>query len=234
MPIRITGMNSGLDTEAIITQLASARSVKVNSLKKAQIKQQWTQDAWKDLNKKIYSFYTDTLSDMQYVGNYAKKKTTISDPTKASVTTTGTAVNGTQYMSVQSLAKAAYLTGGKLDDFYREVVSADMTAVVTSECLYQEVREGFNELITFGERIFLIIELHAAQVSEQKNGVISVCVYCLPGFFGSLLGSDTLFFRLLGRFFSSDLAFYLCSDLSKLSGRQFGSFVILPECTRSK
>ena len=114
MPIRITGMNSGLDTEAIITQLASARSVKVNSLKKAQIKQQYTQDAWKDLNKKIYSFYTDTLSDLQYVGSYAKKKTTVSDSAKATVTTTGTAVNGTQYMAVESLARAAYMTGGKI------------------------------------------------------------------------------------------------------------------------
>lgn len=114
MPIRITGMNSGLDTEAIITQLASARSVKTNSLKKAQIKQQWTQDAWKDLNKKIYSFYTDTLSDMQYVGNYSKKKTAVSDTAKASVTTMGAAVNGTQYMSVQSLAKAGYMTGARL------------------------------------------------------------------------------------------------------------------------
>ena len=114
MPIRITGMNSGLDTEAIINQLSSARSVKVNSLKKAQIKQQYTQDAWKDLNKKIYSFYTDTLSDLQYVGSYAKKKTTVSDSAKATVTTTGTAVNGTQYMAVESLARAAYMTGGKV------------------------------------------------------------------------------------------------------------------------
>ena len=125
MPIRITGMNSGLDTEAIITQLASARSVKVNSLKKAQIKQQWTQDAWKDLNKKIYSFYTDTLSDMQYVGNYSKKNTKISDTSKVSVTTTGNAVNGTQFMSVQSLAKSAYLTGGE--------ISADSGSVKMSD-----------------------------------------------------------------------------------------------------
>ena len=68
--IRITGMNSGLDTESIITQLASARSVKVQNLKKDQIKLKYKQDAWKDMNKKIYSFYTDTLSDMRYLGNY--------------------------------------------------------------------------------------------------------------------------------------------------------------------
>ena len=36
MPIRITGMYSGLDTESIINELASAQSMKVNSLKKAQ------------------------------------------------------------------------------------------------------------------------------------------------------------------------------------------------------
>ncbi len=33
MTIRITGMNSGLDTETIINELASARSKKVSSLK---------------------------------------------------------------------------------------------------------------------------------------------------------------------------------------------------------
>ena len=35
MTIRITGMNSGLDTESIITELVSAQSAKKNSLVKA-------------------------------------------------------------------------------------------------------------------------------------------------------------------------------------------------------
>ena len=38
MPIRITGMNSGLDTESIITELVKAKSVKKDSLVKAQTK----------------------------------------------------------------------------------------------------------------------------------------------------------------------------------------------------
>ena len=54
MPIRITGMNSGLDTEAIIQELASARSIKVQSIEKAQTKLSWKIDAWKSLNAKIY------------------------------------------------------------------------------------------------------------------------------------------------------------------------------------
>ena len=46
MPIRITGMNSGLDTEAIVTQLVSAYSVKKDKYVKAQTKLSWKQDAW--------------------------------------------------------------------------------------------------------------------------------------------------------------------------------------------
>ena len=38
MAIRMTGLNSGLDTESIITQLVSAKKTSVNSLKKAQTK----------------------------------------------------------------------------------------------------------------------------------------------------------------------------------------------------
>ena len=58
MPIRITGLNSGLDTEAIISALVSSYSYKTNKYKKAQTKLSWKQDAWKTLNTKVYSFYT--------------------------------------------------------------------------------------------------------------------------------------------------------------------------------
>ena len=34
MPIRITGMNSGLDTEAIITELVKAQQTKSENVKK--------------------------------------------------------------------------------------------------------------------------------------------------------------------------------------------------------
>ena len=43
MPIRITGMNSGLDTESIITELVKAKSAKKDELVKAQTKLQWKQ-----------------------------------------------------------------------------------------------------------------------------------------------------------------------------------------------
>ena len=114
MTIRITGMNSGLDTEAIIKELASARSVKVENIKKDQTKLSWKIDAWKNLNTKIYSFYSDVLSDMRFDYAYSKKTTKVSNPNAVSVVTSGNAVDGVQSMKIKKLAKSSYLTGGEI------------------------------------------------------------------------------------------------------------------------
>ena len=57
MPIRITGLNSGLDTESIISALVSSYSYKTSKYKKAQTKLSWKQEAWSTLNSKVYRFY---------------------------------------------------------------------------------------------------------------------------------------------------------------------------------
>lgn len=113
MPIRITGLNSGLDTESIISALVSAYSYKTNKYKKAQTKLAWKQDAWKTLNSKIYSFYNN-VGNMKLSSAYNMKTATISDTTKASVTASSKAVNGSYSIQVTQLAKTGYLTGGQL------------------------------------------------------------------------------------------------------------------------
>lgn len=114
MTIRITGLNSGLDTETIITELVSAQSAKKNSLVKAQTKLSWKMDAWKTLNSKIYSFYTGTVSDLRFSSAYAKKKTTVSNSSIASVIADANATDGVQTLKVNKLAKSGYLTGAEL------------------------------------------------------------------------------------------------------------------------
>ena len=53
--IRITGMNSGLDTDSIIKELIKAKSDKLNTLKKSKTKLEWKQTKWKDLNTYVKS-----------------------------------------------------------------------------------------------------------------------------------------------------------------------------------
>lgn len=112
MAIRMTGLNSGLDTESIITQLVSAKKTSVNSLKKAQTKLSWKVDAWKSINSKIYSFYTGAVDKMRWDNAYDKKKSTVSTNRLISVVAASDAANGVQTVAVESMAKAAYLTGG--------------------------------------------------------------------------------------------------------------------------
>lgn len=112
--LRMTGMYSGMDTEAVIQQLVQAKATKVTNLKNDQKKLEWKTSLWQDLNKRIYKLYTGTLSNMRLAGSYAKKKTTVSDPTKATITAGEGAVNGVQSLTVNRLAKSGYLTGAAL------------------------------------------------------------------------------------------------------------------------
>ena len=114
MPIRMTGLNSGMDTESIISELMKAYRTKSDNIEKKQTKLGWTQDAWKSLNKKVYGFYTN-ISNLKYSSAYSLKKCSVSDQTKANVTASGNAVTGVQKLNVLSTAQSGYLTGAKLD-----------------------------------------------------------------------------------------------------------------------
>lgn len=115
MPIRITGLASGLDTESIISALVSSYNYKTNKYKKAQTKLSWKQDAWKSLNTKIYSLYS-SVGSMKLSTAYNLKSTTVSDSTKATVKAGNNAPTGTQQLNILKVAQAGYLTGAQLSN----------------------------------------------------------------------------------------------------------------------
>ena len=115
MPIRITGLTSGLDTESIISALVSSYNYKTNKYKKAQTKLSWKQDAWKSLNTKIYSLYS-SVGSMKLSTAYNLKSTTVSDSTKATVKAGNNAPTGTQQLNIIKVAQAGYLTGAQLSN----------------------------------------------------------------------------------------------------------------------
>lgn len=114
MAIRISGLSSGMDTEAIVQQLVSAYSYKKDNYVKAQTKLSWKQDAWKALNTKVNALYKSLDSLRLSTASYNAKLATASDSTKASVKASNSAVNGSYSLRVQQMAKSGYLTGGKL------------------------------------------------------------------------------------------------------------------------
>lgn len=114
MAMRVSGLNSGLDTDAIVQELVSAYSKKTEKYEKEQTKLGWKQEIWKGLNTKVNSLYK-SVGDMRFSSAYSTKKTTSSDTTKATVSASGTSVTGTQKLHIISTAQSGYLTGGKLE-----------------------------------------------------------------------------------------------------------------------
>lgn len=112
--MRMSGINSGMDTQSIVEQLVQAKSTKKEKIKKNQTKLEWKQDAWKTLNSKLYSLYSEQFGTLKMQGSFKTKKASIVDSSIASVTADGAAVNGTQTLAVKQLAKTAYMTGAKL------------------------------------------------------------------------------------------------------------------------
>lgn len=118
MAIRLSGMISGMDTDAMIEELVSAYSKKKDNIYREQKSLSYKQDAWKAMNTKIYSLFSGTLSNLRFSTNYNKKSTNVSNTSKATVTAANTAADGTQELRIDTLAKSGYLTGAKLSGDY--------------------------------------------------------------------------------------------------------------------
>ncbi|MCR4617412.1 MAG: flagellar filament capping protein FliD [Lachnospiraceae bacterium] len=137
--LRMSGLISGLDTESIISSLVSVRKIKVTKQKGNQTKLSWQQEIWKDLNKDLKSLMS-TASNMRYSTAYAKRTTKASDSDKVSVIASDGAPTSVQSLQITSLAKTAYMTGGKIggDD-------SGITALSTMEDLgYTGADTSFN------------------------------------------------------------------------------------------
>ena len=171
MAIRISGMVSGLDTDALVKELISSYSTKKDNLVKAQTKQEWKMDAWKEMNTSIYSFYTKKLSNMRLSGTYQAKKANISKSSAATVSASTGAANGTQTLKIKSLAKAGYLTGAKFD-------TADDSKLTSSTKLSNikgmESLAGGSKITLNGKDIDITEDMNIGQlVSKMKEAGVN-------------------------------------------------------------
>ncbi len=115
MAIKLSGMISGMDTDAMIDELVKAYSVRKDSYVKDQKALEYKQDAWKDMNSKIYKFFSGKLSSFRFSSNFQVKSVKSTNDSKVTVSGSSNAVNGTQELQITSLAKSGYLTGGVIE-----------------------------------------------------------------------------------------------------------------------
>lgn len=112
--IRLTGLTSGLDTEALVKQLSDAHKLKIDKVKKQQTRLEWKKEAWKGLNTKLMNFYKGALSTFKSVGTYNAKS--VKGELSGVTITTGTkAAAGRHKVEVKSIAGAQMWTGHQIN-----------------------------------------------------------------------------------------------------------------------
>lgn len=117
MPIRMSGLVSGMDTESIIKELMNAQSQKKVKIENKITKHEWKTEKWKDLNKKLYDFYKGSLSKARLEGSFQTRKVSSADETKVKASASGSiAAYGTHKVRVEQLASAQFVTGGQLGE----------------------------------------------------------------------------------------------------------------------
>lgn len=112
MPMRITGMSSGLDTEKIIKDLMKAERIPLDKLKQKKTAATWSTELYREANTKMASFRT-MLNDMRFGTDFKEIK--VSSSNEAAVTATSTSGNSNSVnhtLEVISLASNAVKTSG--------------------------------------------------------------------------------------------------------------------------
>lgn len=114
MPVRMTGMMSGLDTEALIKGMVDAQKIKNKKTSdKSQILD-WKQEKLKELNSKLYKLYAEDLTKLKFQSNYNSKKVTSSNENYVTVTGNSNAPVGNAEIKVNSLATSQTVIGKSL------------------------------------------------------------------------------------------------------------------------
>lgn len=132
---RITGLNSGIDTDSLVEQLMSAESSKYKSLQRKSQKVTWQQEAYRSVISKLQTFQnkwfgsSQTSTNFRYSTAFKNFKSTVksSDGTESSAITVNSSTTSANYkINVKQLAQNdVYMSS---DTSSEKVVSSSKTA----------------------------------------------------------------------------------------------------------
>lgn len=112
--IRFSGLASGLDTDSIVKDLMRVQQLKVDREKKAQALITLKQEAWKDMQKKLYNFHVKFTDKLRKGSTFNKTIITSSNTNALSINNADSIPQGTHNFEIEKLATATSIAG-KID-----------------------------------------------------------------------------------------------------------------------
>lgn len=133
-----------------------AQTTKKTKVENKKTKLEWTQNIWTGLNKKLYSFYTDSAGKMRFQSSYQTKKAASSDASILTATAQSSASSGSYTVKVNQLAAAQYVTSAKVSakstDASGKVTESKVTSDTKLSALGFDTEGDTTIEITAGEK----------------------------------------------------------------------------------
>jgi flagellar hook-associated protein 2 len=177
--IKFSGLASGLDTDNIIKELMKVERMKVDRVKKEKTRVEWKKDIWKEMNTKLYSFYTKSVFKLRSRGTFSKKDASVSQPDKVNVTANVNAPKGLHTIEITQLASGSFLTSDALsDDFEFSKTAAELDSTIDADNFDIKISINGNQASPTYKTISInksdSVETVLRKISEQIGDEINI------------------------------------------------------------
>ncbi len=137
-PIRISGLNSGLDTESIVDGLLTGDQYKIDKANQDKQYEEWRLETYNEINSKLLDFsnkYFSILSEDNIISenSFLAYNTNIPENSFFDVTAGGNLIPGNYSVTAATLAQYAKLTGAQGLANYTEVEGNGLNDLAYSE-----------------------------------------------------------------------------------------------------
>lgn len=190
--MRLSGINSGFDTEAMIQQMMSTYQTKIDTQSKKLQQLMWKQEQYRDITSKLKSFkskYFDILKRDTYLmspTSFSRFKSTITTKSgKESglkVTTDSKSIPGSHTLKVQQLATAATRKGNSIAS---ESFKLDIDKALNTSTVDENGNYNFSLDVKVGS-VSKTVEFSGA----DKDSILADLNNKLAKSFGAASGSD--------------------------------------------
>ncbi|MBD8035698.1 flagellar filament capping protein FliD [Solibacillus sp. A46] len=186
MVMRIGGLASGMDIDALVEKLMNAERAPLNKLTQKKQTYEWQRDAYRGVNTKLKTFDT-YIADNLVLKTLNSKTASSSNSSLVSATATGTATGTISIDGVSQLAKAARGVSDRqinatdstkltdIEDWDSSVTSISLKAIQSNGQMASEATEiKFDSNTTVSQLISKINSSNAGVSAVFENGKLSI------------------------------------------------------------
>lgn len=193
--LRITGLNTGLDIDAMVKKMLTADQTKVDQAKQQQQLVQWRQEAYQSIIKDVkdlQSTYFDITKSASYLlssGSYNNMVAVSDSPSDIYATTNSNAVAGNYKVLVKQLARSAAVAGSdivKTSSGANASTSTKLTDIDSSlsgEITLQLKYNGNEKTITLNNSGNATVKDLIDKIKNDTNGAVTAKLDDLTGKF---------------------------------------------------